>query len=65
MECAIEKMDKAVECEGECQYWYHYMCMEIDNDVYDHLSVSEEPWICSTCKKYAPFNTVNRMGVFH
>lgn len=53
-----------IQCEGRCQYWYHYMCVAIDDNEYDYLSASEGKWECSACRKVhlPPLNSVD---IFH
>ena len=39
----------------------------MDRDEYDHLSASEDEWVCSSCREsdLLPFNTVDAVDVFH
>ena len=56
-ECAneVKDEDKAVYCEGACQAWFHAQCVNVNDELYAHLSDSEEKWEwASTVNKNTP-----------
>ena len=58
--------DRAIQCKGKCQSWYHCACIGIGEDEYDHLSSSDDSWSCSLRKNYLPsFNSVDAVDVVH
>ena len=59
--------NKAIQCEGACQLWFHATCQAIDDREYDLLSTSDDKWECTECRKSAlpPFNSVDAIDVFH
>lgn len=59
--------DKAVQCESECQYWYHCTCLGISDGEYNCLTVSDARWECSKCRcvDLLMLISVNRIDVFH
>lgn len=40
---------EAIQCEGECNLWYHIHCVEIDRREYNRLSNCDEEWTCDKC----------------
>ena len=68
-ECAneVKDEDKAVYCEGACQAWFHAQCVNVNDELYAHLSDSEEKWECPLCQKsdLPPFNSVDAVDCFH
>ena len=62
----VSEDEKAIQCEGLCQLWYHCVCVGMDDREYECLSSSENNWECSTCKTDLPaFNSVDAIDVFH
>ena len=61
------KDDKAIQCEGACQLWFHANCQSIDDHGYDLLSTSDDKWECAECRKSAlpPFKSVDAIDLFH
>ena len=59
--------DKAIQCEGSCQLWYHANCEAIDDREYSRLSTSDDKWECSMCRKSGlpTFNSLDAVDVFH
>ena len=58
--------DSAIQCEGECQYWYHSSCVGICESEYTELSTSDAKWECSNCNTGLPaLNSVDAVDVFH
>lgn len=41
--------EKAIQGDGECQYWHHCTCAGISNDEHDRLSSLDSKWECSKC----------------
>mmetsp|Transcript_31907 Transcript_31907/g.31175 ORF Transcript_31907/g.31175 Transcript_31907/m.31175 type:complete len:103 (+) Transcript_31907:607-915(+) len=39
-----------IQCDGECEGWYHPNCMDLTNDEAQVLSNNGEPWYCTICK---------------
>ncbi len=63
----VGKDDEGIQCEGQCQYWYHCACEGIDDHEYDCLSSSEGKWECSRCTRsdLPALNSVDAVDVFH
>jgi len=57
--------DPAIQCEGECEKWYHTQCVKITDEQYDSLKQSESTWECSACNELPAFNTVDAVDVFN
>ena len=59
--------DKAVQCEGECQYSYHCTCLGISDSEYNCLAASDVRWECSKCSStdLPTLNSVDAVDVFH
>lgn len=59
--------DKGIQCEGECQYWYHCACLGISNGEYDCLTESDSKWECCKCSSadLPVLNSVDAVDVFH
>ena len=59
--------DKAIQCEGECQFWYHCTCVSISDCEYDCLAASDRKWECSNCSSAGlpSLNSVEAIDVFH
>ena len=59
--------DKGIQCEGECQYWYHCACLGISDGEYDCLAASDSKWECSKCSSadLPVLNSVDAVDVFH
>ena len=58
--------DEAIQCEGECQFWYHCNCIGLSKSEYDELSVSSCVWECPKCKNdnLSVLNSVEAIDVF-
>lgn len=69
--CGVWKKDigddhKAIQCEGECQYWFHCGCVSINDSDYELLGVSDSKWECPNCSTDLPaLNSVDSIDVFH
>ena len=66
--CGSEVGDEqdGVQCESECQSWFHATCANIDHDEYERLSTSDVFWECQTCRGSLPaLNSVDAVDVFH
>ena len=69
--CGVWKKDvgddhKAIQCEGECQYWFHCGCVSINDSDYELLGVSDSKWECPNCSTDLPaLNSVDAIDVFH
>ena len=62
----VSEDEKAIQCEGLCQLWYHCVCVGMDVREYECLSSSENNWEYSTCKTDLPaFNSVDAIDVFY
>lgn len=59
--------DKAVQCKGLCQYWFHCLCVGMDDDEYQCLSSSDAKWECSRCRRsdLPAHNSVDSIDCFH
>ena len=59
--------DKGIQCEGECQYWYHCACLGISDGEYDCLAASDSKQECSKCSSadLPVLNSVDAVDVFH
>ena len=59
--------DKGIQCEGECQYWYHCACLGISDGEYDCLAASDSKWKCSKCSSadLPVLNSVDAVDGFH
>ena len=57
--------NKAIQCEGACQLWFHADCQAIDDREYDRLSTSDDKWECIECRKsdLPTFNSVDATDV--
>lgn len=65
-ECGKEvEADKAIQCDGECQQWFHAPCMNVSDEEYDLLSGSDRQWKCSTCSIERRLPPHNAVDVFH
>ena len=63
----VDVDDKGIQCEGECQYWYHCACLGINDGEYDCLAASDSKWECSKCSSadLPVLNSVDAVDVFH
>ena len=62
----VTEEQKAVQCDGQCQSWYHCMCVDISDLEYNVLASSDGNWECTNCKSSLPgHNTVDAIDVFH
>ena len=63
----VDVDDKGIQCEGECQYWYHCACLGISDGEYDCLAASDSKWECSKCSSadLPVLNSVDAVDVFH
>ena len=42
-----------IECSS-CLHWFHQKCASIPDNVFEHLSKSDDPWNCSQCNSPMP-----------
>ena len=41
--------EDAIFCEGRCNSWLHRKCAGLSNSTFQHLSVSNSPFLCVYC----------------
>ena len=44
-----DNQHEAIQCEGNCQKWYHRLCAGVSKYHYDKLADSPNPFICWLC----------------
>ncbi|KAH6917990.1 hypothetical protein BKA70DRAFT_1245895 [Coprinopsis sp. MPI-PUGE-AT-0042] len=41
-------VDGSIECD-QCKNWYHYSCVQLDQDDLDILANDDTPYYCPAC----------------
>lgn len=61
---AVPAKCRALQCD-HCNQWIHFKCSSISVKLYNHLTVSNDLWLCSECKcDIFPFMTINNLELF-
>lgn len=45
----VKEDGDAIQCDYDCELWYHIQCVGIDEKEYLRLSESDEEWVCDRC----------------
>lgn len=45
----VEGKEEALQCEGECQLWFHRYCAGVSSSYFKELSSSSKPFVCLPC----------------
>ena len=45
----VEGKEEALQCEGECQLWFHRYCAGVSSSYFKELSSSSKPFVCLSC----------------
>ena len=46
---AVTRRSSAIQCEGECEKWFHTKCILMSSGDYKDLGNSSVVWICNNC----------------
>lgn len=59
----VEEDEKGIQCEENCDRWFHTTCVNITEEEYDHLMQSDLKWTCSRvdCVKGEKFVSTNQL----
>lgn len=64
--CRREVIVNGIQCDSQCQLWYHISCIGMTDNEYHRLTIGDNLWECPTCKGSFPdFNSVDAVDVMH